>query len=105
MPQLDSLLKEEGKKYLLGGDALSLADLVIYHELVQVLSVIAVTNVLFSVDTSTNPVMAVKNVDISSYPKLNAWMYLMSNQYGAETAISRLEQDLQHLRARVIDNK
>ena len=84
-------MKEDGKKYLLGGDTISVADLVVYHELVQVLSVMSATNVLFNVDTSSKPVLAVKNVDISSYPKLNAWMYLMSNLSGSEATISHLE--------------
>jgi hypothetical protein len=63
-----------------------------------VLSVLAVTDVLFTVDTSSEPVLVVKNVDISTYPQLNNWMYRMSKQKGTSQAIENLEKEMKELR-------
>ena len=62
------------------------------------LSVLAVTDVLFTVDTSSEPVLVVKNVDISTYPKLNNWIYRMSKQKGTSQAIANLEKEMKELR-------
>ena len=62
------------------------------------LSVLAVTEVLFTVDTSSEPVLVVKNVDISTYPQLNNWMYRMSKQKGTSQAIANLEKEMKELR-------
>jgi hypothetical protein len=63
-----------------------------------VLSVLAVTDVLFTVDTSSEPVLVVKNLDISTYPQLNNWMYRMSKQKGTSQAIANLEKEMKELR-------
>jgi hypothetical protein len=76
----------------------SLADIALYHEIIQVLSVLAVTDVLFTVDTSSEPVLVAKNLDISTYPKLNYWMHRMSKEEGASVAIANLEKEMRELR-------
>jgi hypothetical protein len=42
------------------------------------------------VDTSSFPTLVVKNVDISSYPKINAWMFRMGKEEGTDTTIALL---------------
>ena len=86
----------------LGKDTLTLADLALYHELVQVLSVLGMSEVMFSVDTSSSPVLIVKNVDISTYPKINSWMYKMNSEHGSSRAITAFEKEMSQLRERVV---
>ena len=102
LPQVNKHLREHGKPYVCGTDTVSVADIAMYHEIIQVLSVLAVTDVMFSVDTSTEPVLVVNNVDISTYPKLNNWMYRMLKQEGANLAIANFHKEMRELRERVI---
>jgi len=106
LPSIESKLRGHGKPYILSANAktgsLTLADLALYHELVQVLSIIGMTEAMFSVDTSSTPVLIVKNVDISTYPKVNNWMYKMQSEVGSSKAISMLEKEMSKLRERTV---
>jgi hypothetical protein len=69
---------------------------------VQVLSVLGMSEVIFMVDTSSSPVLIVKNVDISTYPKVNNWMYKMYSEQGTSRAITMFEKEMSQLRERVV---
>ncbi len=100
--QVENLLRGHDQPYIAGDESVSVADLALYHEIVQVLSVLAVTDVLFTIDTSTNPILVVKNVDISAFPKINAWMHRMQKEDGITKAMFKFEDEMKELRKRLI---
>ena len=106
MPQVEDKLKAHGQGFILPAknnkEVMTLADIALYQELLQVLSILGATDFLFEVDTSTSPILIVKNVDISSFPKINAWMHKMGSQPGSANSISKFEQEMSLLRERVL---